>query len=255
MDAPGGLLRCWPAIARGAELITAAASALLALFPGASAQPAEDRWDQMRTRMVRQQIQARGVQSVAVLDALRRVPRERFVPAKVREFATEDTALPIGYDQTISQPYIVAFMTELLELQRHHRVLEIGTGSGYQTAVLASLCDSVHSIEIVPELAARAASALADLGYAHATVEQGDGYQGWAERAPFDRIIVTAAPREIPQALVDQLEPGGRLVVPVGPALGTQALTLVTKDAAGRLRRQRRLDVRFVPMVRAADRN
>jgi len=225
------------------------------LFPAAFAQPAEDRWEQMRRRMVRQQIEARGVQSAAVLDALRRVPRERFVPAEVRQFATDDTALPIGFEQTISQPYIVAFMTELLELERHHRVLEIGTGSGYQTAVLASLCDSVHSVEIVPELAARAAGALADLGYAHATVEQGDGYQGWAEHAPFDRIIVTAAPREIPQPLVDQLAAGGRLVVPVGPTLGTQALILVTKDAAGRLRRQRRLDVRFVPMVRAADRN
>lgn len=205
--------------------------------------------------MVRQQIERRGIQSAAVLDALRRVPRERFVPVEVREFATDDTALPIGYDQTISQPYIVAFMTELLELERHHRVLEIGTGSGYQTAVLANLCDSVYSIEIVPELAARAARALADLGYAHVTVQQGDGYQGWHEHAPFDRIIVTAAPRAIPQALVDQLAAGGRLVVPVGPTFGTQALTLVTKDAAGRLRRQRRLDVRFVPMVRAVDKN
>ena len=205
--------------------------------------------------MVRHQIEGRGIQSAAVLDALRRVPRERFVPAEVREFATDDTALPIGHDQTISQPYIVAFMTELLELERHHRVLEIGTGSGYQTAVLASLCDSVRSIEIVPELAARAARALADLGYAHVAVEQGDGYEGWPEHAPFDRIIVTAAPREIPQALVDQLAAGGRLVVPVGPTFGTQTLTLVTKDAAGRLRRQRRLDVRFVPMVRAVDKN
>ncbi len=205
--------------------------------------------------MVRQQIEGRGIQSAAVLDALRRVPRERFVPVEVREFATDDTALPIGHDQTISQPYIVAFMTELLELERHHRVLEIGTGSGYQTAVLASLCNAVHSIEIVPELAARAARALADLGYAHVTVEQGDGYQGWPEHAPFDRIIVTAAPREIPPALVDQLAAGGRLVVPVGPTFGTQALTLVTKDAAGRLRRQRRLDVRFVPMVHAVDKN
>ena len=240
---------------RGAVLTSVVAAALLALPPSSSAQPSEQRWEQMRKRMVRQQIEARGVQSAAVLDALRRVPRERFVPAEVRQFATDDTALPIGYDQTISQPYIVAFMTELLELEQHHRVLEIGTGSGYQTAILASLCDSVHSIEIVPELAARAERALAELGFAHATVEHGDGYQGWAAHAPFDRIIVTAAPREIPQALVEQLAPGGRLVVPVGPTYGTQSLTLVTKDAAGRLRRQRRLDVRFVPMVRAADRN
>ncbi len=242
-------------MARAAVLITVTAFALLASFLGASAQPAEDRWELMRRRMVRQQIEARGIQSAAVLDALRRVPRERFVPSEVREFATDDTALPIGYDQTISQPYIVAFMTELLELERHHRVLEIGTGSGYQTAVLASLSDSVHSIEIVPELAARATRALAELGYAHATVQQGDGYQGWAERAPFDRIIVTAAPREIPTALVAQLAADGRMVVPVGPTYGTQSLTLVTKDARGKLRRQRRLAVRFVPMVRLTDRN
>lgn len=242
-------------MARAAVLLTVTAFALLALFPGASAQPAEDRWEQMRRRMVRQQIEARGIQSEAVLDALRRVPRERFVPAEVREFATDDTALPIGYEQTISQPYIVAFMTELLELERHHKVLEIGTGSGYQTAVLASLSDSVHSIEIVPELAARAASALAELGYAHATVEQGDGYQGWTEHAPFDRIIVTAAPPEVPRALVEQLAADGRMVVPVGPTFGTQSLTLVTKDARGKLRRQRRLAVRFVPMVRVEDRN
>lgn len=240
---------------RGAVLSLVAAAALLALPQSSSAQPAGDRWEQMRKRMVRQQIEARGVQSAAVLDALRRVPREHFVPDEVREFATADTALPIGYDQTISQPYIVAFMTELLELERHHRVLEIGTGSGYQTAVLASLCDSVHSIEIVPELAARAKRALVELGYANAVVQHGDGYQGWAGQAPFDRIIVTAAPREIPEALVEQLAPGGRLVVPVGPTSGTQSLVLVTKDANGRLRRQRQLAVRFVPMVRSEDRN
>jgi protein-L-isoaspartate(D-aspartate) O-methyltransferase len=235
--------------------MTVTALVLPALFPGAAAQPAEDRWEQMRKRMVRQQIEARGIQSEAVLDALRRVPRERFVPAEVREFATDDTALPIGFDQTISQPYIVAFMTELLELERHHKVLEIGTGSGYQAAILASLSDSVYSIEIVPELAARAARALTELGYAHATVEQGDGYQGWAEHAPFDRIIVTAAPPEVPNALVEQLAADGRMVVPVGPTNGTQSLTLLTKDARGKLRRQRRLAVRFVPMVRVTDRN
>ena len=249
-----GLIRCLRAMLRDAVL-SAAAAALLALPQSASAQSAEHRWEQMRRRMVRQQIEARGIQSAAVLDALRSVPREHFVPAEVREFATDDTALPIGYEQTISQPYIVAFMTELLELERHHKVLEIGTGSGYQTAVLASLSDSVHSIEIVPELAARALRALAELGYAHAKVEQGDGYQGWAEHAPFDRIIVTAAPTEIPKALVQQLAADGRMVVPVGPTHGTQSLTLVTKDARGKLRRQRRLAVRFVPMVRVTDRN
>ena len=173
----------------------------------------------------------------------------------MRERATDDAALPIGYGQTISQPYIVAFMTELLAVERHHNVLEIGTGSGYQTAVLASLSDVVHSVEIVPELAARAARVLARLGYARVALKQGDGYQGWAEQAPFDRIMVTAAPAEIPRALVEQLAARGRMVVPVGPSRDTQYLTLVTKDDAGKLRYQRRLPVRFVPMVQDGVRN
>ena len=185
---------------------------------------------------------------------MRSVPRERFVPASHREYADADSALPIGYDQTISQPYIVAFMTELLALERTHRVLEIGTGSGYQAAVLATICDSVYSVELVPELAARAGRTLAELGYERVQLRLGDGYAGWPEHAPYDRIVVTAAPPEMPEALVAQLAPRGRLVAPVGESAGSQWLVLVTKDARGRLRSEDRLPVRFVPMVRPATR-
>lgn len=204
--------------------------------------------------MVREQIEARGVRDPEVLAAMRSVPRERFVPASHREYADADSALPIGYDQTISQPYIVAFMTELLALERTHRVLEIGTGSGYQAAVLATICDSVYSVELVPELAARAGRTLAELGYDRVQLRLGDGYAGWPEHAPYDRIVVTAAPPEMPEALVGQLAPRGRLVAPVGESAGSQWLVLVTKDARGRLRSEDRLPVRFVPMVHPAPR-
>ncbi len=205
--------------------------------------------------MVRDQIEARGVRDPEVLAAMRTVRRERFVPSDVRGYATSDSPLPIGFRQTISQPYIVAFMTELLDLEREHRVLEIGTGSGYQTAVLATLSDHVYSVEIVPELARRAEQTLRALGYSRPRVRHGDGYRGWPEHAPFDRIILTAAPPEIPPALVDQLAAGGRLVAPVGSTSESQNLVLLTKDKGGRVRRQRRLPVRFVPMVRSAPRN
>lgn len=204
--------------------------------------------------MVREQIEARGVRDPEVLAAMRSVPRERFVPTSHREYADADSALPIGYDQTISQPYIVAFMTELLALERTHRVLEIGTGSGYQAAVLATICDSVYSVELVPELAARAGRTLAELGYDRVQLRLGDGYAGWPEHAPYDRIVVTAAPPEMPEALVAQLAPRGRLVAPVGESAGSQWLVLVTKDARGRLRSEDRLPVRFVPMVHPAGR-
>ena len=166
-----------------------------------------------------------------------------------------DSALPIGYEQTISQPYIVAFMTELLDVERHHRVLEIGTGSGYQTAVLATLSDHVYSMEIVPELAVRARQILGSLGYEHPFIRHGDGYEGWPEHAPYDRIIVTAAPPEVPEKLLEQLAPAGQLVAPVGSTPDTQSLVLVSKDSDGRLSRQQHLGVRFVPMVQAADQN
>jgi protein-L-isoaspartate(D-aspartate) O-methyltransferase len=199
-----------------------------------------------RRRMVDRQIRARGVRNAAVLDALARVPRELFVPADVRHRAYEDGPLPIGYGQTISQPYIVAYMTEALETSPDHRVLEIGTGSGYQAAVLAGLVRQVYSIEIVPELAESARRTLVDAGYRNVDVRTGNGYAGWPERAPFDRIIVTAAPPDIPAALVDQLAVGGRMVVPVGTVL--QEIVIVSKDGRG-VTETRTIPVRFVPMV------
>ena len=221
----------------------------LAVLTG-PAQSQREGWDSQRVRMVRQQIEARGVRDPRVLEAMRTVRREQFVPEPVRTYSTSDTPLPIGFDQTISQPYIVAYMTELLELEPDHRVLEIGTGSGYQTAVLATLCDHVYSIEIVPELAERSAKILQELDYRNVSVRLGDGYLGWPEHAPYDRIIVTAAPPELPQALVDQLATQGRLVAPVGRNPDAQKIVLVTKDARGNVRRRNQLPVRFVPMVR-----
>jgi protein-L-isoaspartate(D-aspartate) O-methyltransferase len=200
-----------------------------------------------RETMVRTQIEARGVKDAAVLDALRRVPRHEFVPAGVRAQAYADHPLPIGERQTISQPYIVGFMSELLQVERGHRVLEIGTGSGYQAAVLAELGAEVYTIEIVEKLAATARAVLQRLGYEKIRVRAGDGYQGWPDAAPFDRIIVTAAPPQVPQPLIDQLKPGGRLVVPEG--VHDQDLVLYTKTADGKLRRERVLPVRFVPMT------
>ena len=230
----------------GCAVVVAIAVAVLT----GPAQSQREGWDSQRMRMVRQQIEARGVRDPRVLEAMRTVRREQFVPESVRTYSTSDTPLPIGFDQTISQPYIVAYMTELLELDPDHRVLEIGTGSGYQTAVLATLCDHVYSIEIVPELAERSAKILQELDYRNVSVRLGDGYLGWPEHAPYDRIIVTAAPPELPQALVDQLATQGRLVAPVGRNPDAQKIVLVTKDARGNVRRRNQLPVRFVPMVR-----
>lgn len=201
-----------------------------------------------RHRMVDEQIAARGIRHPAVLDAMRTVPRHRFVPVDQRARAYEDAPLPIGLGQTISQPYIVAYMTEALEPEPWHRVLEIGTGSGYQAAVLAGLVREVYTIEIVPELASLADAALGAAGGANVRTRVGDGYAGWPEAAPFDRIIVTAAPEDIPQALIDQLAPDGLLIAPVGR--GDQVMTIVRKAPAGLVTRET-LPVRFVPMVRA----
>jgi protein-L-isoaspartate(D-aspartate) O-methyltransferase len=199
-----------------------------------------------RNRMVEEQIRARGVQDAAVLDAMTRVPRHLFVPPAVQSRAYEDTPLPIGFEQTISQPYIVGYMSEVLNVSRRHRVLEIGTGSGYQAAILAELAREVFSIEIVPELAQRAERALADAGYRNVHVRAGNGYLGWPEQAPFDRIILTAAPPDIPPALVAQLAVGGILVAPVGRFF--QEITILTKSEAG-VAERRTIGVRFVPMV------
>ncbi len=202
-----------------------------------------------RTRMVRDQIAARGIKDDRVLAALARVPRHAFVPASQRPQAYEDGPLPIGYGQTISQPYIVAFMTEALGPKPEDRVLEIGTGSGYQAAVLSGLVAEVFSIEIVEPLARRAETELKRLGYGNVRVRIGDGSLGWPEAAPFDVIIVTCAPERVPRALVDQLKVGGRMIVPVGPTQGAQELYLLRKHLEG-METQAVLPVRFVPMVR-----
>lgn len=196
--------------------------------------------------MVSQQIEARGVRTPAILDVMRRVPRHLFVPPDQRAHAYEDRPLPIGLEQTISQPYIVAYMTDALQPAPGQTVLEIGTGSGYQAAVLSHLVREVLTIEIVPELAERARRALADTGHRNVQVRTGNGYLGWPERAPFERIIVTAAPPEIPAALLDQLAVGGIMVLPVGRMF--QELRIVTKTARG-VTEQRTMSVRFVPMV------
>ena len=183
------------------------------------------------------------------MDAMRRVPREKFVPQNLRHAAFRDGALPVGHGQTISQPYIVALMTDLLELKPASVVLEIGTGTGYQAAVLSCLARQVYSIERIPELAAAAARLLADLGYDNIETRCGNGYQGWPEKAPFDGIIVTAAAPHIPPALVEQLKPGGRMVIPLGNPYSHQDLILVSKDSQGRIQQTGVIAVAFVPLI------
>lgn len=200
-----------------------------------------------RERMVREQIESRGIRGAELLRVLRATPRHLFVPLASRPMAYDDHPVPIGYEATISQPYIVALMTDLLAPRKTDRVLEIGTGSGYQAAVLSQLAQQVYTIEIVPELAKSAQRTLSDLGYRNVTVRQGDGYKGWPEQAPFAGIMVTAAPPEVPQALIDQLANGGRLVAPVGVGWN-QELVLIEKDANGRIRRRSAGGVVFVPM-------
>lgn len=189
------------------------------------------------------------VNNKAVLEAMRRVPRHVFIPEELQQFAYENRPLPIGYNQTISQPIIVAHMTELLELDKAHKVLEIGTGSGYQAAVLAELCDLVFSIEIIRPLGERAANLLGELEYHQIQTRIGNGYEGWPEKAPFDRIIVTCAPEDIPEALVAQLAPGGLIIIPVGNPYQTQYLCIVTKNNKGRISKKKQYPVRFVPMI------
>ena len=200
-----------------------------------------------RERMVREQIESRGIRGAELLRVLRATPRHLFVPIAGRRMAYDDHPVPIGYEATISQPYIVALMTELLAPRKTDRVLEIGTGSGYQAAVLSQLAQQVYTIEIVPELAKSAQRILSDLGYRNVTVRQGDGYKGWPEQAPFDGIMLTAAPPEIPQTLIGELANGGRLVAPVG-AGWDQELVVIEKDANGRIRRRSAGGVAFVPM-------
>jgi len=203
-----------------------------------------------RQRMVTEQLKARGISDERVLNAMNKVPLEEFVPPDSRAGSYEDGPLPIGYGQTISQPYIVAFMTEQLRLKPSDRVLEIGTGSGYQAAILAELMSQVYSIEIVEPLAKNAEATLQRLGYENVHVKIGDGYKGWPEAAPFDAIIVTCAPDRVPQPLVDQLKDGGRMVIPVGDRIAQELYLLEKKN--GQLKQSATLPVRFVPMAREA---
>jgi protein-L-isoaspartate(D-aspartate) O-methyltransferase len=235
-----------PDAPRRTLLLMAALAASLPVF----AQPTDSQLAARRREMVNEQIADRDVRAPRVLDAMRKVPRHRFVPPALLSRAYDDSPLPIGYDQTISQPFIVAHMTEALAIDPSHRVLEIGTGSGYQAAVLGELARAVYTIEIVPELARSAAETLKSLGYSHVHVRAGDGYAGWPEHAPFDRIMLTAAPEEIPKPLIDQLAPRGRLIAPVGAQGAVQWLTVVDKTPKG-VTERRTLPVRFVPFTRS----
>ena len=227
--------------------------ALLWPVPGCASQPAttrtpaeqQDQYGKQRRELV-DELRAQGISSSRVLDVMLEVPRHEFVPAAYRQGAYANHPLPIGHEQTISQPYIVAYMTEAAEIAPGEKVLEIGTGSGYQAAVLAKMAREVYSIEIIPELAQGARTALSRLGYKNVEVRTGNGYLGWPEKAPFDAIVVTAAPDEVPQALVEQLAPKGTMVVPVGT--GYQQMAIITKTESGVVER-RTIPVRFVPMV------
>jgi protein-L-isoaspartate(D-aspartate) O-methyltransferase len=209
-------------------------------------EPGDD-FKPQRLEMVSGQILARDVRDPAVLKAMQTVPRHSFVPPDWRSMAYWDRPLPIGHDQTISQPYIVAKMSELLEIKAGRKILEVGTGSGYQAAVLAEMGAEVFTIEIIAELGQGARHILGELGYGRVQVKIGDGYQGWPEQAPFDGIIVTCAPSHIPQPLQDQLAEGGLMVIPVGPVYGVQQLVLLRK-VKGQIQRERIFEVRFVPM-------
>jgi protein-L-isoaspartate(D-aspartate) O-methyltransferase len=219
---------------------------LLLILAAAGRGSGEDVFRGLREAMVQHLAETGDFADRRVLDAMRRVPRHRFVPTEHVADAYEDIPLPIGYGQTISQPYIVAYMTEQLQLTPKSKVLEIGTGSGYQAAVLAEVAGEVYTIEIVSNLAKRATATLSELGYRNVHVRAGDGYRGWAEAAPFDRIIVTAAPDHIPQPLIRQLAPGGRMVIPVGSLF--QTMTIIEKTADGVITRKT-IPVAFVPMT------
>jgi protein-L-isoaspartate(D-aspartate) O-methyltransferase len=215
-------------------------------------QDSQDRFAEIRSAMVQNQIKARGVRDNRVLEAMREVPRHLFVPDKYQGDAYRDEPLPIGSGQTISQPYIVAYMTEQLDLEGDERVLEIGTGSGYQAAILAELSDSVFTIEIIPELSEKARQVVESLGYRNVQFKVGDGYQGWPEKAPFDAVIVTAAPDHVPQPLLDQMGTDGRMMIPVGDFF--QELYLIRKTKRG-FKKERKLPVRFVPMTGESDKH
>ena len=210
---------------------------------------AQENYAALRKAMVAIQIQGRGITDPSTLAAMGTVERHEFVPKDLKRYAYQDRPLPIGNEQTISQPYIVAFMTEVLRLKKSDRVLEIGTGSGYQAAVLAKIVDSVYTIEIVDELALEAKERLKALDYDNIVVKAGDGYHGWPEKAPIDAVMVTAGAEEIPEALIDQLKEGGRMIIPVGPHNGTRQLVLVTKTK-NKITKKNLMAVSFVPFTR-----
>ena len=208
-------------------------------------------WVSKRTQMIDMHLTPRGIWNPAVLKAMKQVPRHEFVPQHIRKLAYADRPLPIGEGQTISQPYVVAWMSQLLELEKGMKVLEIGTGSGYQAAVLATMGVKTYSMEIIPNLAREVKNRLKKLGY-KVEVRQGDGYYGWNEHAPFDRVIITAAANHVPRPLLDQLKPGGKLILPLGNVRYSQNMTLIEKDSQGKMRTSQHGQVRFVPMVGAA---
>jgi protein-L-isoaspartate(D-aspartate) O-methyltransferase len=232
---------------RNRSWIIAAAAVLLLLLAGIG--EADDKYSSDRERMVRYQIELRGVKDKRVLAAMREVPRHLFVPERIRGKAYEDHPLPIGLGQTISQPYIVAFMTELLKLKPEDKVFELGTGSAYQAAVASKVAAEVYTVEIYGELATKAGERLEKLGFNNVHAREGDGYYGWPEAAPFDAIIVTAAADHIPPPLIRQLKPGGRLVIPLGSPFTVQQLVMVTKDEAGKVDTRPIIAVRFVPLL------
>ena len=203
-----------------------------------------------RRNMIENQIKKRGITDSEILNAMMKIKRHEFVKDGYEKFAYDDRPLPIGYKQTISQPYIVAFMTKKLNLRPHHKVLEIGTGSGYQAAVLSELSDYVYTIEIIPELAEKAKKVLKENDYDNISFRIGDGYQGWHEEAPFDRIIVTAAPKEIPDKLIEQLAPGGIMIIPYGESIDLQFIWSIKKERDGSIIKEKIIPVRFVPMVK-----
>jgi protein-L-isoaspartate(D-aspartate) O-methyltransferase len=211
-----------------------------------------DDFARLREQMVQHQIVARGVRDPDVIKAMLKVPRHSFVPMARRAYSYEDYPLPIGEGQTISQPYIVAYMTEALDLRPGDRVLEVGTGSGYQAAILAELVKEVYTIEIVEKLGKRARQTLDRLGYTNIHVRIGDGYKGWPDKSPFDAVIVTCAPEKVPRALIEQLNEGGRMIIPVGRSGGVQKLVKAVKKG-GRLKTEDVMYVRFVPMVKGKD--
>ena len=203
-----------------------------------------------RMKMIETQIKQRGIKDQAILDAMLKINRHEFVQENFERLAYSDRPVPIGFGQTISQPYIVAFMSEKLNVNTHHKVLEIGTGSGYQAAVLAELSEHVYTIEIISELAERAEKVLNKNKYDNIFFRIGDGYKGWPEEAPFDRIMVTAAPKEVPERLIEQLAPGGIMVIPVGETVMIQYLWSITKENDGSIIKEKIFPVKFVPMVK-----